>query len=120
VADASPGSADKDRARVLGALRRYRVMAYTVGIALLVLVFVGIPLQLAHHPEVVHVVGVIHGVLYIVYLLAAVDLANHDRWSFGRIVALVTAGFLPFLAFVVERWMTRQVLGTSGDHLGTG
>ena len=50
-------------------LLRYRVMAYVVGVGLLVLVLIGVPLQYAaDKPAVVEVVGPIHGVLYMVYL----------------------------------------------------
>lgn len=93
-----------------GALLRYRVMAYLVGIGLLVLVLVGVPLQYAAgRPGVVAVVGPIHGILYIVYLAVAYDLARRSKWSLGRMAAVVLAGFLPFLAFVVERRITPRV-----------
>src|ERR1035438_10496023 len=49
-------------------LVRYRVMAYVVGVGLLVLVLVGVPLQYAAgKPAVVQVVGPVHGFLYLVY-----------------------------------------------------
>ena len=90
-----------------GALIRYRVMAYVVGVGLLVLVLIGVPLQYAaDQPGVVAVVGPIHGFLYIVYLAAAYDLARRNHWRLGRLAALVLAGFLPFLAFIVERRVT--------------
>jgi hypothetical protein len=44
-----------------------------------------------------------------VYLLAAADLARRARFGLWQLVALVTAGFLPFLAFVVERRVTRRL-----------
>jgi len=85
-------------------------MAYVVGIGLLVLVLVGVPLQYAaQRPAVVQIVGPIHGFLYIVYLLTAADLARRFRLRLGQVIALVAAGFVPFLAFVVERWMTRRL-----------
>ncbi len=92
-----------------GALIRYRIMAYIVGIGLIILVFVGIPLQIAGHPGVVKVVGPIHGFLYIVYLVAGADLALRARWGLGRIIMVVLAGFVPFVAFIVERKVTRQL-----------
>lgn len=86
-----------------GALIRYRVMAFVVGTALVVLVFVAIPIQYwGHHQAVAEVVAPIHGYLYIVYLIAAADLARRARWRLGRILMVVAAGFVPFLAFVVE------------------
>jgi integral membrane protein len=93
-----------------GALRRYQVMAFVVGIGLLVLVLVGVPLQYAaNQPKVVQIVGPIHGFLYIVYLLAATDLARRARFSLLQMAAMIGAGFLPFLAFVIERRVSRRV-----------
>ena len=98
-----------DRARA-STLLRYRVMAYVVGVGLLVLALVGVPLQYAAgKPAVVQVVGPIHGFLYIVYLVAVVDLARRFRLSLGQLLSLVAAGFVPFLAFVVERLTTRRI-----------
>jgi integral membrane protein len=93
-----------------GALMRYRIMAYIVGVGLILLVFVGLPVQFAAHRKlVVQVVGTIHGYLYLIYLAAALDLARRAHWRLGRIVAVVAAGFVPFLAFVVERRVLRQM-----------
>jgi integral membrane protein len=93
-----------------GALLRYRVMAYIVGVGLLVLTLVGMPLQFAAgRPQVVQVVGPIHGMLYIVYLVSVLDLWRRARLTFWQLVGMVAAGFLPFLAFFVEHHMTRRV-----------
>lgn len=91
------------------ALLRYRIMAYVVGTFLIVLVFAGVPLQLLGHPGLVNVVGVIHGILYIVYLLAAYGLYRKAHFTFWQLVAMVLAGFVPFLAFYVERRTTRRI-----------
>jgi integral membrane protein len=92
-----------------GALLRYRVMAYAVGIGLIVLVLVGVPLKYAAgSPEVVEVVGPLHGALYIVYLLAAGDLFRRARWPIFQLAEVILAGLIPFLAFVVERRVTRR------------
>jgi integral membrane protein len=89
---------------ISGAVLRYRVMAYVVGVGLVVLVFIGVPLQYAANaPGVVRVVGPIHGALYIVYLLAAADLARRARFGLLQLAAMVAAGFVPLLAFVMER-----------------
>jgi integral membrane protein len=93
-----------------GAVLRYRVMAYIVGTGLLVLVFVGVPLQYgADVPQVAEIVGPIHGFLYIVYLLAAVDLARRARFTLLQMAAMIAAGFLPFLAFIIEHRVMRRL-----------
>ena len=105
-----------DPLRGLGAATaRYRAMAYLVGTGLLVLCLVGMPLQyLAGAPQVDAVVGPIHGFLYIVYLLTAVDLARRARFTLGQMGAMIGAGFLPFLAFVIERRVARRLDAFSG------
>ncbi len=110
---ARPGDLD-DPTRGLGAaLLRYRVMAFVVGTGLATLVFVGVPLQYAAGiPQVDEIVGPIHGFLYIVYLLAAVDLARRARFTLLQLAAMIGAGFVPLLAFVIEHFVTKRVRAT--------
>ena len=92
------------------ALTRYRVMAYLVGTGLLVLVLIGVPLQYAaNKPQVVAIVGPIHGFLYIVYLATAYDLARRARFTLLQLAAMVGAGLVPGLAFVLEHRVVRRV-----------
>ena len=96
--------------KVRGALTRYRVMAYVVGVMLLVLVLVAVPLRYAAGiPEVSRVVSPVHGFLYIVYLVAAFDLALKSRWTAKGTVLVLLAGVVPFLSFWAERRVTARV-----------
>jgi integral membrane protein len=97
---------------VRSAFGRYRVMAYVVGVMLLVLVFVGMPLKyFAGQPLVVAVVGTAHGFLFVVYLASAFDLALKARWRFGRTILVLLAGTVPFMSFVMERRVERDLRG---------
>lgn len=92
------------------ALRRYRILAWTVGVGLLVLVVAGVPLQYgASFDAVVTIVGPLHGVFYMIYLLAAFDLARRSRFSVPQMLMMLCAGFLPVLAFVIERRVSHRV-----------
>jgi integral membrane protein len=95
---------------VRGVVLRYRVMAYVTGVVLVILCFVGIPLQIAGYPALVNVVGTVHGILYIIYLVTAAMLAWKLRLRPGRTIVLLLAGTIPILTFVVERWMTRRYI----------
>ena len=96
--------------RVAAALGRYRVLAYVVGVMLLVLVAVAIPLRYAAGiPEVSRVVSPIHGFLYIVYLVTAFDLALKARFTAKGTVLVLLAGVIPFVSFVAERRVTARV-----------
>ena len=81
----------------------YRILAYIVGV-MLIIVFCAIPFS-----SVEQVVGPIHGVLYILYLAAALNLVIRARLGLWTLIAMVTAGWVPFVAFVVERWVTPRV-----------
>ena len=85
----------------------YRTLAYVVGVGLIVLVLVGVPLKyLADSPGVVAVVGPLHGFLYMVYLVATVNLAFRARWSPVKTVLVMLAGTIPFVSFLAERKVT--------------
>lgn len=114
-----PGTTPKDP--MAGALLRYRVMAYIVGTALVILVFVAIPLQYWGHQKIVaEIVAPIHGYLYLVYLAAGADLARRARWHLGRILFVVCGGFVPFLAFFVEHWITKRMIADRDEAAAPG
>lgn len=107
----SAGSAAKALPpKVAGALGRYRIAAFIVGYALIVLC-VTIVLKYGFHAgQAVAIWGPIHGVLYIGYVLLAFDLAYKDRWSPIGILGVLLAGVLPGISFVAERIVHRKVL----------
>jgi integral membrane protein len=93
---------------VQGALTRYRIIAWVVGVVLIVLVAVGMPLKyLGDDPTVVQTVGPAHGFLYMLYLLATFDLGRRARWPLSRMILVMLAGTIPFLSFWAERVVTR-------------
>lgn len=92
-----------------GALLRYRVMAWVVGVFLLALVLVAMPLKyFGDSPGAVEILGPIHGWLYALYLIIAVDLAIRSKWSAKGTVLVLLAGTIPFVSFVAERIVTRR------------
>jgi integral membrane protein len=95
---------------VNAAVLRYRVMAYVTGAVLIVLCFVGIPLQVAGYPAVAHYVGVVHGILYIIYLLCAWQLARMLRLAAKPTLIMLLAGTIPVMTFIVERWVTHRFI----------
>ena len=107
-----------------GEVTRFRVMAWTTGCLLLVLVLVAMPLKyLGDDERLVRVVGVLHGWLYLAYLVTAFTLAYRLRWSIGKTVLVLLAGTVPFMSFVAERRVSaelarRQDLPPGQDRTG--
>lgn len=91
----------------------YRVLAYVTGVVLVVLCFIGIPLQVfAHSLFIVKYVGTAHGILYIAYVVVAFAMTRAVRVPIAswRTVVVLLAGTVPVLTFVVERWVTRRYI----------
>ena len=92
-----------------GALLRYRIMSFVTGTALLLLFVVAIPLN-SSVPTFGRVLGVAHGVvLYPLYLLTVVQLWFLTRLRWWWWLLMLVAGVIPFLAFVMEHYVTRAI-----------
>lgn len=95
-----------DRAK----LRFFQVMAFVVGVGLLVLVT---GMVLKYSPlknDVLDWWAMPHGFIYMIYLAAVAVLGFALRWSLGRMVLVMLAGCVPFLSFWVEQKMSRIAL----------
>ncbi len=95
---------------MVGALVRYRTMAFVVGTALICLFIVVIFQAFGQKMKLEEqIVAVSHGYLYLIYLVTAADLARRARWRLGRILIVVAAGFVPTVAFFVEHRVYQQM-----------
>ncbi len=100
-----------------GALLRYRVMAYVTGVVLataFVWLIVG-RLFLDYgdpdaRPAFYGYLWIAHGWLYFLYLITGVDLAFSVRYSVWRTLAILIAGTIPFMSFVAEYYVHKDVV----------
>jgi integral membrane protein len=91
------------------ALGRFRLVALYEGISFLVLLGIAMPLKyFAGFPEGVKVVGMLHGVLFVLYLLTLIHVTLANRWSFLRVIGAFIASLLPFGTFVLDARLRRQ------------
>lgn len=109
--------AERD-ARDRSAFARYRAMAFITGGFLLLLtaemllkyVFevAGVDAQDDPKPVMGDWIAIVHGWIYVIYLITVFDMWSRLRWSLGRMFALIAAGVVPVLSFVMEprakRW----------------
>lgn len=88
----------------------YRVMAWVVGVLLVLLVLVAMPLKYVWgNAGPVMYLGIAHGWLYPVLLIAAYNLGRRVQWPWQRLVVIALAGTVPFLSFVAEHSATKDV-----------
>ncbi len=88
-------------------LTRYRVMAYVVGVLLLILVFVYMPMKYIWDNESLLPVAILHGWMFMLYVVTVIDLAFRCRWQiFPRTFLIALAGTIPFFSFYAEHKAT--------------
>lgn len=86
------------------AIGRFRFIAICEGISFLVLLFIAMPLKyFADNPEGVLYVGWIHGILFIAYLMAGLDVTIKHAWSFQKVSIAVIASVIPFGTFMLDK-----------------
>lgn len=100
-----------------GALLRYRVMAYVTGVVLataFIWLIVGrLFLDYGNpdaRPAFYGYLWIAHGWLYFLYLITGVDLAFRVRYSVWRTLAILIAGTIPFMSFVAEHYVHKDVV----------
>ncbi|MEU1659171.1 DUF3817 domain-containing protein [Streptomyces griseofuscus] len=95
-------------------LTRYRVMAYTTGVLLVLLCLSMIAkygLDISGAADMTRVIAIAHGWLYVVYLVFAFDLGSKAKWPVGKQLWVLLAGTIPTAAFFVERKISRELDG---------
>lgn len=104
---------------MVGALQRYRVVAWIVGVLLVALFCVGMPLKyIGDVDEVSKYVGLVHGMgFYPLYLLLTFDLARRTHMPMRRTALTMLAGTVPFVSFYAERrtseWVAEHAAATT-------
>lgn len=114
TSDARPATtiAPEDVDAVRPRLKFFEVMAFVVGIGLLVLVVemvlsYGFGLKGQDNP--LYWWPQPHGFIYMLYLVATAVLGFKVGWPLGKMVLVMLAGCVPFLSFWVERRVAREV-----------
>ena len=95
-----------------GAVKRFRVMALVAGVMSLLLWFVDLPVAYLFNSDdwksKVEWIPFVHGWIYAVYVLTAIQFGTKARWPLTKILWLILAGTLPIASFAAERRVVRQ------------
>jgi integral membrane protein len=87
-------------------------MAVIAGVMSLLLWFVDLPVAyLLDNAELkarVAWIPFVHGWIYLVYVLTAIQFAVKNRWPIFKMLALILAGTLPVASLIAERRVVRK------------
>ena len=82
---------------------RFRIISIIEGLSYLLLVFIAMPLKyMFDYPMAVKIVGMSHGVLFILFFLALVMAMNRYKWKFLGFQLFVYS-LLPFGFILIEK-----------------
>jgi integral membrane protein len=97
---------------IAGSVKRYRAMAILAGIMSLLLWFVDLPVAYLLDNESwkakVDWIPFIHGWVYAVYVLTAIQFASKAKWPVMKMLGLILAGTLPIASLITERKVVSQ------------
>ena len=83
---------------------QFRIIGFIEGISYLVLLFIAMPLKyLYENPIPVKIVGMTHGVLFILFMMLLLTAAQKHKWSFKLNSLLFIASLVPFGTFFTDK-----------------
>ena len=90
-------------------IRVFRMTALAEGCSFLTLLFIAMPMKyFMGMPEVVRVVGSMHGVLFLLYVGLLAMLHFRQRWSFMFSLYAFVASIIPFGTFVLDKQLREK------------
>jgi integral membrane protein len=90
-------------------LGRLRFIGWWEAVSFLVLLGVAMPLKyLAGEPMAVRIVGMAHGILFMLYVLSAIQAALEYGWSWRRTALVLLASVIPAGPFLVDAKILRE------------
>src|SRR5690554_4846926 len=85
-------------------VKSFRLISTLEAISFLVLLGIAMPLKyIWEMPQMVQVVGMAHGILFVMYVGGAIYMYKKLNWSMGILSIVILCSILPFGPFYVEK-----------------
>ncbi len=86
------------------ALGRFRVISAIEGLSFLALVLIAMPIKyIGGDPQPVKIIGMTHGVLFIIFMLSLFEAKIRHEWQNGLTLQLFILSLIPFGALLIEK-----------------
>jgi integral membrane protein len=91
-------------------LGRLRVIALLEGWSLLLLLFIAMPVKyLLGVPEATQAIGLIHGILFVIFIGATAIISIVHKWNLIRVFVVMASSVVPFGTFYIDRKILRKL-----------
>jgi integral membrane protein len=82
----------------------FRIIALLEGVSYILLMTIGLYFKyMLNNDTYVKLLGMPHGVLFMLYILIAFLLRKQEQWSFINFVIILFASLIPFGTFYIDR-----------------
>ena len=88
---------------------RLRIISLVEGVSFIVLLVIAMPMKYFWGmPNAVTVVGMVHGILFLLFCVALINAVLVARWKWKPPLLIFLASLVPFAPLWVEHWLRRQ------------
>lgn len=82
----------------------FRITALLEGVSYLLLLFIATPIKyLYEDPQYVKMLGMPHGILFMVYVILAVLISANMKWTTKTLWIVLIASVIPFGTFYIDK-----------------
>jgi len=90
-------------------VNRLRIIGIYEGISYLILLFIAMPLKyLAEIPKAVTYVGWLHGLLFVLFMIALTYVWMTVKWKFKKVIFAFAAALVPFGTFYLDKKLKQE------------
>lgn len=92
----------------------FRKIAFAEGVSFIVLLFIAMPLKyFAGMPMAVTIVGGLHGVLFVAFVILAREVKNEYKMSWTWMGKALLASILPFGTFYMDKYWKKEEMAVN-------
>ena len=82
----------------------YRLTAFLEGVSYILLLFIAVPIKyLLNEALFVKILGMPHGILFILYILFSIIAKIKYNWNFRKFLVISIASLVPFRTFYIDK-----------------
>lgn len=82
----------------------YRLTAFLEGVSYILLIFIAVPIKyLLNEAVYVKILGMPHGVLFILYIVFSIIAKIKYNWNFRKFLVISIASLVPFGTFYIDK-----------------
>jgi integral membrane protein len=87
----------------------FRMVAFLEGLSYILLLFIATPIKyLADNPQYVKMLGMPHGLLFMLYIILAFMLKQENNWFKSNFKMVILASIIPFGTFYLDHKYLRK------------